>query len=155
MRFAPTFAALALLATPASAADRQKTPAQEPAPTGNPSATPERLALVVNRRAAEGDFQLVLVTGPDPDAGSVILTTLEPDKATHLVVTLGKQGVSVRRNGRPGRDHPLDSRGNGRLGRSHPSVPYVSWLNRFSHVIPGNIDCRLTIQPQALWQVSK
>jgi len=82
----------------------------EPAPTGNPSATPERLALVVNRRAAEGDFQLVLVTGPDPDAGSVILTTLEPDKATHLVVTLGKQGVSVRRNGRPGRDHrlPLD-----------------------------------------------
>ena len=35
MKIVTALGALALLATPASAADRQKTPAQEPAPTGN------------------------------------------------------------------------------------------------------------------------
>ena len=79
----------------------------EPATIIKPSNTPQRLALVVHHRPAENDFQLTLATGPDPATGSEILATLKPDTATHLVITLGKLGVSVRQDGQPARKHPL------------------------------------------------
>ena len=79
----------------------------EPASITRSSDTPKRLALIVNHRPAEDDFQLVLVTGPDPATGSAVLATLKPDTATHLVITLGKLGVSVRKDGRPAQEHPL------------------------------------------------
>ncbi|GIS59775.1 MAG: hypothetical protein CM1200mP2_20000 [Planctomycetaceae bacterium] len=47
-----------------------------------------------------------LATGPDPATGSEILATLKPDRATHLVITLGKLGVSVRQDGQPARETP-------------------------------------------------